>query len=168
MSREISWVRPPILPFTDSRSLRVRVARGSIAYSAVTQPRPLPLRHRGTPCWTDAAQRTFVSPNSIRAEPSAYACQLRVMVTGRSWSLARPSGRGIFRPYLRGPTRLRGAPGRPALPRPGRDRDTGLVHPARSDGPTDASGVSVADAARRIGVATSTLRTWERRYGLRP
>jgi DNA-binding transcriptional MerR regulator len=28
--------------------------------------------------------------------------------------------------------------------------------------------VSVADAARRIGVAPSTLRTWERRYGLQP
>ncbi len=35
-------------------------------------------------------------------------------------------------------------------------------------GPGEAAGVSVADAARRIGVATSTLRTWERRYGLRP
>ena len=35
-------------PFTDSRSLRVWVARGSIAYSAVTQPRPgalAPARH---------------------------------------------------------------------------------------------------------------------------
>jgi MerR family transcriptional regulator, light-induced transcriptional regulator len=42
------------------------------------------------------------------------------------------------------------------------------VHPARSDAATDAAGVSVADAARRIGVATSTLRTWERRYGLQP
>ena len=69
--REISWVRPPILPFTDSRSLRVRVARGSIAYSAVTQPSPLPLRQRGTPCCTDAAHSTLVSPNSISAEPSA-------------------------------------------------------------------------------------------------
>src|SRR5439155_13430543 len=109
--REISWVRPPILPRTDSLSLRVRVARGSIAYSAVTQPRPLPLRQRGTPCLTDAAHRTLVSPNSTRADPSAYACQLRVMVTGRSWSLARLSGRGILRPYRRSPTTLRGAPG---------------------------------------------------------
>ena len=40
ISREISWVRPPIRPLTDSRSLRVFVARGSIAYSAVTQPWP--------------------------------------------------------------------------------------------------------------------------------
>ena len=40
ISREISWVRPPTLPLTLSRSERVLVARGSIAYSAVTQPRP--------------------------------------------------------------------------------------------------------------------------------
>jgi hypothetical protein len=33
-SRLISWVRPPTLPLTDSRPLRVCVARGSIAYSA--------------------------------------------------------------------------------------------------------------------------------------
>ncbi len=39
------------------------------------------------------------------------------------------------------------------------------AHDVRSG---EAAGVSVADAARRIGVATSTLRTWERRYGLRP
>jgi MerR family transcriptional regulator, light-induced transcriptional regulator len=31
-----------------------------------------------------------------------------------------------------------------------------------------APGLSVAEAARRVGVAGSTLRTWERRYGLRP
>src|ERR671913_222431 len=47
ISRLISWVRPPIRPLTDSRSLRVFVARGSIAYSLVTQPRPEPLRHLG-------------------------------------------------------------------------------------------------------------------------
>ena len=80
ISREISWVRPPIRPLTDSRSLRVSVARGSIAYSAVTQPRPLPRRHRGTDCSTDAEHSTFVSPNSTSAEPSAYFCQSRVIV----------------------------------------------------------------------------------------
>ena len=84
ISREISCVRPPILPRTDSRSFRVRVARGSIEYSAVTQPRPLPLRQRGTPCCTDAEQSTVVSPKLISAEPSAYFCQWRVMLTGRS------------------------------------------------------------------------------------
>src|SRR4051794_30085214 len=82
-------------PFTDSRSERVCVARGSIAYSAVTQPRPLPLRHRGTPSVTDAAHSTRVLPNSTSTEPSAWSSQLRVMRTGRSASSARPSGRGI-------------------------------------------------------------------------
>ena len=58
-------------PFTDSRSLREWVARGSIAYSLVTQPRPLPLRQRGTPSVTDAAISTLVAPNSTNTEPSA-------------------------------------------------------------------------------------------------
>ncbi len=40
MRRWISWVRPPILPRSASRAVRVRVARGSMPYSAVTQPRP--------------------------------------------------------------------------------------------------------------------------------
>jgi len=39
-------VRPPSLPLTDSRWLRVLVARGSIAYSAVTQPLPESLSQR--------------------------------------------------------------------------------------------------------------------------
>jgi hypothetical protein len=38
--RWISWVRPEGLPLADSRRDRVWVARGSMAYSAVTQPRP--------------------------------------------------------------------------------------------------------------------------------
>ena len=93
ISRLISWVRPPIRPLTDSRSLRVWVARGSIEYSAVTQPRPEPLRQRGTPSVTLAAQSTRVRPNSTSTEPSAWSSQWRVMVTGRSWSGVRPSGR---------------------------------------------------------------------------
>src|SRR5947209_17864243 len=83
-------------PFTDSRSDRVWVERGSIAYSAVTQPSPLPLRQRGTPSVTEAAHSTRVLPNSTRTEPSAWSSQLRVMRTGRSWSSARPSGRGMW------------------------------------------------------------------------
>ena len=54
-SREISCVRPPTLPRTDSRSLRVLVARGSMEYSPVIQPRPESLRQRGTPAVNDAA-----------------------------------------------------------------------------------------------------------------
>src|SRR5215469_43471 len=92
-SREISWVRPPILPLTDSRSVRVLVERGSIAYSAVTQPWPLPRRHRGRSSCTLAAQSTRVAPNSTRTEPSACASQPRLIVMSRSWSGRRPSGR---------------------------------------------------------------------------
>src|SRR4051794_15916652 len=96
MSREISCVRPPMRPLTDSRSERVLVARGSIAYSAVTQPWPLPLRQRGTPGVNDAAHSTRVRPNSTRTLPSAWSSQPRVIRTSRSWSTARPSGRRLW------------------------------------------------------------------------
>src|SRR5580693_6236907 len=94
-SREISWVRPPGRPLTDSRSLRVLVARGSIAYSPVTQPSPLPRRHRGTSSVTLAAHSTRVAPNSTSTEPSAWSSQPRVNLTSRSSSGERPSGLGM-------------------------------------------------------------------------
>src|SRR3954468_25019946 len=93
ISRLISWVRPPMRPLTDSRSLRVLVERGSIAYSAVTQPSPLPLRQRGTPSVNEAAQSTRVRPNSTSTLPSAWSSQPRVIRTSRNSSTARPSGR---------------------------------------------------------------------------
>ena len=77
-------MRPPIRPLTDSRSLRVLVERGSIAYSAVTQPWPLPRRQRGTSSWTLAAHSTRVAPNSTSTEPSAWSSQPLVIVTSRS------------------------------------------------------------------------------------
>ncbi len=43
-----------------SRCLRSPVEAGSIPYSAVSQPRPLPASQRGTPSSTDAVQITFV------------------------------------------------------------------------------------------------------------
>ncbi len=89
ISRWISCVRPPTWP--RSRRLRVLVARGSIPYSAVTQPAPLPFRHPGTPRSTEAVQSTFVRPAAIRHEPSAYIAALRSSVTGRSASALRPS-----------------------------------------------------------------------------
>src|ERR1700735_1727062 len=94
-SREISWVRPPGRPLTDSRSLRVLVARGSIAYSPVTQPSPPPRRHLGTSSVTLAAQSTRVEPNSTSTEPSAWSSQPRVNLTARNWSGERPSGLGM-------------------------------------------------------------------------
>ena len=84
MRREISCVRPPTRPLTDSRELRVWVARGSIAYSPVTQPRPSPFIQRGTPSDREAAQRTRVRPNSTSTLPSAWSSQSRVMRTSRS------------------------------------------------------------------------------------
>ena len=86
-------MRPPIRPLTDSRSERVLVARGSIAYSLVTQPSPEPLRQRGTPSVTLAATSTRVEPNSTSTEPSACSSHPRVKLTGRSWSFCRPSAR---------------------------------------------------------------------------
>jgi hypothetical protein len=64
----------------------VLVARGSIAYSLVTQPRPEPLRQRGTPSVTLAATSTLVRPNSTNTDPSAWLNQPRLNRTGRSWS----------------------------------------------------------------------------------
>ncbi len=71
MRRWISWVRPVGLPDTDSRRVRVWVARGSMEYSAVTQPRPWPRSQGGGLSSSDAAQRTWVLPNFTRQEPSA-------------------------------------------------------------------------------------------------
>jgi len=50
----------------------VWVADGSIAYSAVSQPNPEPLRQRGTPSPTLAAQSTLVRPNSINTDPAGH------------------------------------------------------------------------------------------------
>ena len=83
-SREISWVRPPTRPFTDSRSFRVFVDLGSMAYSAVTQPSPLPRRQRGSSSVTLAAQSTRVAPNSTSTDPSAWSSQPLVIRTSRS------------------------------------------------------------------------------------
>ena len=97
MRREISCVRPPTLPLTDSREERCSVARGSIEYSPVTQPSPESRFQRGTPSVKDATHRTRVLPNSMRTEPSPVPDQPRVMETGRSWEGVRPSARrGVF------------------------------------------------------------------------
>src|SRR5690625_2053166 len=93
INREISWVRPEILPRTDSRPVRSPVARGSMAYSAVTQPRFLPLSQRGTPWVKLAVHSTLVSPKRTMAEPSAWADQPVSMVTSRSWETLRSSAR---------------------------------------------------------------------------
>ena len=93
MSRWISCVRPPIRPLADSRWVRSAVARGSIEYSAVTQPVPLPRKCGGVRSSIVAAHRTSVSPTRMRHEPSAHFWTPRVRLTGRSWSGRRPSAR---------------------------------------------------------------------------
>src|SRR5262245_11514645 len=93
ISRWISLVRPEGRPLATSRALRVCVARGSIEYSAVTQPLPLPTRNGGTRDSTEAATSTRVSPSESSAEPSANLSSPVVMVRGRSAFTARPCGR---------------------------------------------------------------------------
>ena len=64
-------MRPSGRPLVTSRCLRSPVDAGSIPYSAVSQPRPLPAIQRGTDSCTDAVQITRVSPHEISAEPVA-------------------------------------------------------------------------------------------------
>ena len=89
ISRWISTPRPSCLPRLMSRALRSPVEAGSIAYSAVTQPRPLPSIQRGTESLTEAVQITRVSPCEIRAEPSAVRTKPGSIVTGRRSAGAR-------------------------------------------------------------------------------
>jgi hypothetical protein len=69
--------------------LRSPVDAGSIPYSAVTQPRPLPASHRGTPAWNEAVQITRVSPMPMSTDPVAVRTKPGSIVTGRSSSAAR-------------------------------------------------------------------------------
>ena len=86
--RWISCVRPrgPLR----SRSVRVCVARGSIAYSAVTHPFPLAARQAGSSSDTLAVQSTRVFPVLTRQEPSAYGAASTRKESGRSAPGARP------------------------------------------------------------------------------
>src|SRR5580658_1136982 len=95
MRRWISWVRPLCLPRAASRAVRVWVARGSMPYSAVIQPCPLPRRKCGTESSTLAVHSTCVSPNSTSTEPSACLAWRRSKLTRRSSSGARPEGLAI-------------------------------------------------------------------------
>ena len=93
ISRWISWVRPDCLPRAASRSVLVWVERGSMPYSAVTQPLPPPLSHPGTRSSIVAAQSTWVSPNRTRQEPSACLANPGSRLTLRRASGVRPEGR---------------------------------------------------------------------------
>ena len=86
-------MRPSARPFDTSRCLRSPVEAGSIPYSAVTQPRPLPCIHFGTFSSTDAVQITRVPPIDISADPDAVETKPGSIFTSRSASGARPSWR---------------------------------------------------------------------------
>ena len=93
ISRWISWVRPDCLPEAASRLLRELVARGSMPYSAVTQPMPEPRRQLGSVVSTEAVTNTLVLPKVMLQLPSAFWATLRSMVTARICWGSRPDGR---------------------------------------------------------------------------
>ena len=91
MRRWISTVRPFCLPALASRGVRVEVEAGSIPYSAVSQPWPLPASQRGTPSSIVAAHSTRVRPKEIRAEPWACSTKSGTISSARSSSWVAPS-----------------------------------------------------------------------------
>src|SRR5579863_9433088 len=95
MRRWISCVRPLCLPRAASRAVRVCVERGSMPYSAVIQPWPLPRRNGGTESSTLAVHSTCVSPKATITDPSACLAWRRSKLTCRSWSASRPEVRSI-------------------------------------------------------------------------
>src|SRR5262249_20875649 len=75
------------------RSVRVPVERGSMPYSAVTQPRPLLRRNGGTRSSMLAVQSTWVSPKPAKQEPSADLLTPGSRAVARRASAARAEGR---------------------------------------------------------------------------
>ena len=73
-----------------SRCLRAPVDAGSMPYSAVNQPLPLPAIQRGTLSCAEAVQITRVSPAEIRAEPVAVRMKPGSIAIGRSSPGPRP------------------------------------------------------------------------------
>src|SRR5436305_1885073 len=95
ISRWISTVRPFCLPAEASRRVRSSVARGSMPYSAVTQPRPCPLSQGGSRSSSVAVTRTWVSPNLTRQEPSAYLTTPRSSETAHTSAGRLPTELGL-------------------------------------------------------------------------
>ena len=86
MRRWISVERASCFSFLMSRSLRPPpVDDGSMAYSAVTHPCPLPFRKDGMVDSTLAVQRTQVSPHFTSTLPAACFVKLRMNSMGLSW-----------------------------------------------------------------------------------
>ena len=83
--------RAPVgAPARDVALLAVARRGGSIPYSAVSQPRPLPASHFGTESTIEAVQMTRVSPAENSADPVALRTNPGSTATGRSSSAARP------------------------------------------------------------------------------
>ena len=121
ISRWISALRPDSFSLSTSRRDRSRLARGSMEYSAVTQPQP-GRTWGGTRSSTEALHSTTVSAQRIRALPSANLMNPVVISTGRLSPQDLPSARIMVVPPIRTgrsqiPWRQRG-PGRRS-PRPG-------------------------------------------------
>ena len=70
MRRWISLTRPPE---TAVRGTRSRLDPGSMAYSAVTQPRPPSRSHRGTSGSNEAVHSTRVRPISMSTDPGVIS-----------------------------------------------------------------------------------------------
>src|SRR3954462_3533744 len=73
--------------------MRVLVARGSMPYSAVTQPFPVLRRNPGTRSSTLAVQMTFVWPALISTDPPAWIRSSGMIVVSRSLFEGRLSDR---------------------------------------------------------------------------
>ena len=86
-------MRPPCLPEAASRRMRSPVERGSMPYSAVTQPLPELRSQAGTFSSRLAVHSTCVSPNLTRQEPSACLETPRSKETVRISSGWRLDGR---------------------------------------------------------------------------
>ena len=91
--RWISWDRPDGRPRDTSRSIRRSGAPGNIAYSAVTQPRSLPVRKRGTDSSSLTVHSTTVRPISHNTDASGFSVKSGTRRTGRRSPSARPSRR---------------------------------------------------------------------------
>ena len=96
--RWISCVLPPTFPLVDSREDRFCVEAGSIAYSAVSHPRPEFFRKGGTLSSSVAAQITRVCPISIRTDPSEKCRKSRVIRHSRNRFQALPPSLSIAIP----------------------------------------------------------------------
>ena len=130
-------MRPDWRPRAASRLTRSGEDPGSIEYSAVTQPVPRPLIHRGTSGSIDAVHSTRVRPKETRTDPSAISVKSRSKLMGRSSSAARPSPLMFdLLSYLKPPALLHrwGHPNKDTRPHKRNGLDSGGMSRGRSAG----------------------------------